>query len=458
MARGTWRGLLLLAGLTVGLYLHPSAVIAVRSPRPAGQPQAQRGEAVAAPVAAPVASKLERPGASRPEVAFETDEGAPFEALLFWLCALVLSYTYVGYPALVFAWGRLAARPFRARPTEPSVSVVLVAHNEADRIRARLANLLSLDYPEDRLEILVGSDGSDDGTAEQVAACDAAKVRLFVFGRRRGKAAVVNDLVARTRGEIVVLADARQEWSHGALRALVAPFADSTVGAVSGELVLLPGSQASATGEGVGLYWRYEKLIRRSESRVDSSVGATGAIYAIRRALFERIPDDTVLDDVLIPFNVVRQGYRVLFEPGARAYDRAASNPGDEFRRKVRTIAGTFQLFARQPWLLNPLRNRLWFQTVSHKALRLTTPFALAGALGSNLLLLDSGPYLGLLGAQLAFYAAALVGRSLQKTSGKLPFVSVPYVVCLLSWATLVALGRFVSGRQSVTWERVPAR
>ena len=174
------------------------------------------------------------------------------------------------------------------------------------------------------------------------------------FDQRRGKAAVLNDLVSLATGEIVVFADARQRFEPRAIRALTANFADPQVGAVSGELVLQKRRGTSPRGEGAGFYWRYEKFIRANESWAGSTVGATGAIYAIRRELFEAIPQDTILDDVLIPVRISRRGYRVLFEAEARAHDLVSATPREDFIRKARTIAGTFQLFAREPWLLNP--------------------------------------------------------------------------------------------------------
>lgn len=376
------------------------------------------------------------------------------EIILFWACVLLLGYTYVGYPALIWAWATLRGRSACGQDIEPTVSVVIVAKNEAMRIEGRLENLLSLDYPRDRLEILVASDGSTDGTAERARACEPAGVKVIAFEMRRGKSAVLNDLVPKARGEIVVLADARQRFEANALRALVRPFGDPQVGAVSGELVLTRNLEGTAVGEGVGVYWRYEKFIRWNESRVDSAVGATGAIYAIRRDLFEPIPEDTILDDVLIPIRIARRGYRVLFEPGARAYDRTAATAREEFTRKVRTLAGNFQLFFRERWLLNPSRNQLWLQTVSHKALRLLSPLFLVAAFGANLFLLDEVFHRWTLGAQIAFYTAALAGYALRNARKKIPVLSVPYVFCLLNWAIVVGFLRFVTGRQRVTWER----
>jgi cellulose synthase/poly-beta-1,6-N-acetylglucosamine synthase-like glycosyltransferase len=265
--------------------------------------------------------------------------------------------------------------------------------------------------------------------------------------------------VPNVRGEIVVFADARQRFDERSLRALVANFADAEVGAASGELMLATDGNTATAARGAAFYWRYEKFIRLSEARADSTVGATGAIYAIRRALFEPIPADTLLDDALIPIRIVAKGYRVVFEPGARAYDVASATAQQEFIRKARTNAGTFQLFARERWLLNPLRNRLWFETISHKALRLMLPFLHVVALVSNAALaweLGVGLWELLLAGQAAFYAAAVVGRA-QRHARQRSFVfSVPCAICLLSWAVVVGFARFLTNRQQVTWERAP--
>jgi len=376
--------------------------------------------------------------------------------IVLWSCGALLAYTYVGYPLAIALW------PARRRPRpqgdhHPAVSLLIVARNEASRIGARIENLLSLDYPADRVELLVASDGSTDRTADQARSREDPRLRVFAFDRARGKPAVLNELVPQARGAIVVLADARQRFEAGALRALVAPFIDPAVGAVSGELVLAPNAEGTAVGDGVGLYWRYEKSIRRNESRLDSTVGATGAIYAIRRDAFRSIPEDTVLDDVLVPMMLVAQGYRALFEPAARACDRAAATATEEFRRKVRTIAGNFQLFARNPWLLDPRRNRLWLQTLSHKGLRLLTPLLLAAALAANVALAGTPAYRWALAAHLTFYAGAASGFALRNLPRKAPFLTIPCLICLLSWATVVAFVRFVTGRQPVTWEKAAA-
>jgi cellulose synthase/poly-beta-1,6-N-acetylglucosamine synthase-like glycosyltransferase len=372
--------------------------------------------------------------------------------VVFWSALALLAYVYAGYPLLV----TLAARrrpPVRVEgEVLPRVTVVIAAHDEAARIRERLENVLAQDYPADRLNVLIGSDGSRDGTVEAARALRSARVSIVAFAFRRGKAACLNDLIARASGDIVVLADARQQFAPDAVRRLVVPFADPTVGAVGGELLLRP-APGSPVGEGVGAYWRYEKHIRRMESRLDSTVGATGAIYAIRRRLYTPVPHDTVLDDVLIPMQVARQGYRVLFEGAARAFDGTPARGRDELARKARTLAGLFQLLRAHRWLLSPRQNRLWLQTVSHKALRLGGPLLLAAMLAASVA--GDGPVLRLaLAGQAAFYMAGAAGGVL-RSRGRAPRVlALPWTFCLLNLAVCVGFWRFLRGTQRVTWER----
>lgn len=380
----------------------------------------------------------------------------PYSQVLFWICIGTLLYTYAGYPVLVWLWAKLFPQPHRMAPAEPRVTVVVAAHNEAAEIEARLENLLALEYPREHMDIVVASDGSTDATVERAKKFGNHGVRIVEFENRRGKPALLNALVPEARGDIVVLADARQRFHPGAVRALVRHFVDHRVGAVSGELVLVDDGAESGVSEGIGFYWEYEKFIRRHECLVDSTAGATGAIYAIRRELFEAIPEDTLLDDVVVPMRIVRRGFRVLFEEDAVACDRVSATPGAEFRRKVRTIAGNFQLFVREPWLLNPWRNRIWLQTLSHKAFRLLGPLALGTAFATNLMLLDQLFYVWTLGAQVVFYFAAAIGLAMPNTSRGHLLCNVPYAFCLLNWATTVAIVRVLSGRQQVTWDKGP--
>lgn len=372
---------------------------------------------------------------------------------LFWVAVCLLAWTYVGYPATLWLVALVRPRPTATASVTPSVSVLIAAHNESDCIRQKIDNLLALDYPSESLEILVGVDGSTDATAATAGTAGASNVRVFDYAERRGKAAVLNDLAIQASGEVLVFADARQRFSHHALRALVSHFADPAVGAVGGELVLLDTrANGSEVTHGVSAYWRYEKAIRRLEACIDSTVGVSGAIYALRRDLFAPIPCDLILDDVLIPMQVVARGKRVVFEPVARAYDRTAPTAAAEFHRKVRTLAGNFQLFAGHPWLLVPWRNRLWLQTVSHKFCRLLAPIALVMLFVTSAALAANPLYGAMFVAQVVFYAGAALGQRFRDRPRKSLLLNLPYTFCLLNWATVVGLVRWLGNRQSVMW------
>jgi len=373
-------------------------------------------------------------------------------AIFFWGMAAAIVYVYAGYPALLRVWARLRARPIRpaARGGRvPGISIVIAARNEGARLPARIRNLLDLDYPSRLRQIIVASDGSTDDTLEQLAAFgDAVDVVRLPAG---GKASALNAAIARARHEVIVFADARQVFAPDALRQLTAPFEDPAVGAVTGELLLdceselfsnrrgeadrrrgdaaQPGGVAierrgradrrrrvtSTIAEGVGVYWRYEKELRRLESAIWSTLGATGAIYAMRRALWRPLPPDTILDDVLAPMRVVLAGYRVVFNEAARAFDCAAVDADAESRRKVRTLAGNYQILRLEPRLLLPWRNPVWWQYLSHKVGRLLVPYAWLAAFAANLVLADhSRWYQLLLAAQVAFLLLAGYGAILE--------------------------------------------
>ncbi len=356
--------------------------------------------------------------------------------ILFWLSAFLIAYVYLGYPAMLGVWARLrrmrrhvAAHerdgrwPERiARDRLPGVSIVVAARNEAARLPARIANLLALDYPADRRQIIVVSDGSTDGT-DQALARYGSSIEVVSIPQS-GKALALNAGVERAVHDILVFADARQRFACGALRALVAPFADARIGGVSGELVLdAELSRPDAGGDspvrsGVGAYWRFEKWLRRRESEVGSLVGATGAIYALRRSLWRPLPAETILDDVLAPMRAVLAGYRVVFTDRAQAFDYAASTSQAESRRKVRTLAGNVQLLWLEPRLLVPFVNPVWLQFCSHKLGRLAVPYALVALMAGSIALAPQHPIYALaLGAQCAFYLLAGYGACLELRS-----------------------------------------
>jgi len=364
---------------------------------------------------------------------------------VFWTSAAVITYVYVGYPMLLDVWARVAAR---GRPSSTGafphrvegVSIVIAARNEAARLPNRIRNLLALDYPRHLRQIIVSSDGSTDNTADALA-CFGDEVEL-VEAPPLGKAAALNAGVARARFDILVFTDVRQTFTAGALRALTRPFSDPAVGGVTGELVLgcegggrrsgsdrrrgaAAGSEHrcrrgeidrrshlhSAMAEGIGLYWRYGKALRRRESVVGSTLGATGAIYALRRSLWQPLPEGTLLDDVLAPMRAVLARRRVIFEPQAQAFDATPALAAGEVRRKVRTLAGNLQILWLEPRLLVPFVNPVWVQYTSHKVGRLVVPYALLGLLIGSVALAGRQPlYAAALSAQCGFYLLGAYG------------------------------------------------
>jgi len=382
---------------------------------------------------------------------------------VYWSSVAVIGYTYIGYPLLVYGLSRLRPRRTRAANIEPTVSVVLAAHNERAHLHAKLAGLLAMDYPADKREIIVVSDGSTDGTDEIVASFADRGVILERVARPSGKPTALNRGVARATGDLIVFCDARQRINPCALRALVRPFADHDVGAASGELHM-PGER------GPGVYWKYEAFIREHESNVDSLVGATGALYAIRRKLFRMLPEDSLVDDMFTPLQIVLRGYRVVFEPAAALFDVEAT-PAGEFARKARTLAGNFQILRQLPRLLHPIRNRIFLQLVSHKLMRLACPFALVGLFASNVILvLTFAPgwpiYVLSLGGQLVVYALALRGALAGDRAGKLARVS--HTFAMLNLAAVEGLRRFLfadlawtgaaAATEQSTWSRIWSR
>jgi len=357
--------------------------------------------------------------------------------VLFWISALIVGYVYVGYPCLLAAWARLADRrprraPFRAG-TWPSISIVIAARNEAERLPARVANLLEQNYPGPS-EIVIVSDGSTDAPARALASFGRS-VRLIDVPAG-GKPLALNAGVAASTGEILVFADARQQFAPGALTALVRNFADSSVGGVTGELVLdcERGDRVdTSVGDGIGLYWKYEKWLRRNESRVWSTLGATGAIYALRRECWTNLPAATLLDDVLAPMRAVLNGCRIVFEEEAVAFDRASADAAAESRRKTRTLAGNYQILAQEPRLLLPVVNPVWLQYMSHKVGRLVVPWALLGLFVATLALArQSVLYAPVLAAQGVFYGLALSG-AIFRAPERLVRVAFTFVVLNLS-------------------------
>jgi poly-beta-1,6-N-acetyl-D-glucosamine synthase len=370
---------------------------------------------------------------------------------LFWASVAMLAYTYFGYAGWLWLRRRYRPRPVQVGECAPSISIVMVVRNEATVLDRKLRNLLALNYAPDLAEIIVFSDGSTDATNDilREASIDS-RVRIILATEARGKAASLNQALAIAHGEVVVFTDARQMIESEALHLLAQNFADPSVGCASGELMLGDPSFGEAI-RGMGLYWRIEKTIREMESASGSVVGATGALYAVRRSLFVPVPAGAILDDVYIPMQVVRQGSRVIFVPSARAWDVAPQKTGHEFSRKVRTLSGNYQLVQLAPWLLSG-KNPLRFEFISHKLLRLFAPFALAAAFIASLVLRH--PFYRIaLALQLAFYGLSLIAM-LKLAKGPLGRVAdAANTFVVLNSAAVVAFVKFVTGRR-VAWVR----
>jgi len=370
----------------------------------------------------------------------------------FWAAAVLLAQTYFLYPLWLLLLARI--RPGRERRSSPeawpAVSLVVAAHDEASCIRQKLENSLALDYPPDRLEVVIGSDGSTDGTDAIVAAHPDPRVRLSA-APRAGKTSVLNRCIPTARGEVVVLSDANTRVDPGALRALVRHFADPDVGAVCGRLQLYNPTRRDYEESS---YWRYESWLKEMEGRQGAVVGANGGLYAIRRALFTRLPPATIVDDFVIPLRLLDRGHRVLYEPAALAWEETTEDYGREFGRRSRIAAGNFQSLLLVPGLLSPLRGFPAFAFWSHKVLRWCAPALMAVALLANLAQLHLPFYRVTLAAQLVFYALALLGRLAVGPAAVRRATGVAYYFVAMNLAIAVGFWRFLRNTQAPAWER----
>lgn len=368
----------------------------------------------------------------------------------FVLSLLALGWTYLGYPLAMLA--RALYRPRRVQPAEwePDVEIVIVAHNAAGELAAKLRNIAALDYPPDKLRFHVASDGSEDHTPTVLREFGDPRLVPYVFPVRRGKSACLGDIVPRLEADVVLFADARQRIEPGALRALLRVLSDPRVGAVGGELAFE--RSYSDYGDGVDFYWRYETFIRGNEAQSGSVVGVSGALYAARRALLPRIPEGLILDDLWIPLQIARDGSRILFSNEARAWDRPSKDAAIESLRKRRTLAGNFQLIAREPSLLLPWAHPLGWRLWGHKWLRLFAPWFMLAAFVSNLALVAESPKWTLLAlAQVAFYGLAFAAMRKPELLRIAPVRVITTFVRMNGYAVL-GLHDFLTGRAAAAW------
>jgi len=366
-------------------------------------------------------------------------------------------YTYLAYPVMIWMLALLRPRPWRVGPITPSVSVVLAVHNGAALLPRKLQDLLALDYSNIK-EIIVVSDGSTDGTAELLASQKHPLLTTIILEKHGGKAVAVNAGVAEVTADIILFVDIRPEIAPGAIQHLVSNFADPKVGCVAGELVLRQEGHDNASAAVGGLYWRYEQWIRTCEAGIDSPVGVYGGFYAIRRELAVELPAGLILDDMFQPLSIIRQGYRSVLDAHAYVYDTWPKKMAGEFDRKVRTLAGNFQLFQLAPWTLTT-QNRVLFQLVSHKVMRLFAPYLLVLLLASALALSGGSAICAAL-ASLQTFALVLAIVGLRYRIPVLHRLAAPASALLaLNAAAIVGLYRFLFTRGSLwkIWKTSPA-
>jgi cellulose synthase/poly-beta-1,6-N-acetylglucosamine synthase-like glycosyltransferase len=365
---------------------------------------------------------------------------------VFWFAAGLMLYTYAGYPLWIYLRSRLHPQPSQRGPLLPTVSIILAVHNGAALLRRKIDHVLSLDYPRDRIEVVIVSDGSTDGTNDILKEFADPPVTSIRLSEHCGKAVALNTGMNSATGEILLFLDIRPWIENNALQLLLSNFADPRVGCVAGELVLRDeGHDAGAKAVG-GLYWRYEQWIRNCEAKVDSPLGVYGGFYAVRHALARALPEGTILDDMLQPLNVIRQGYRSVVDVRARVYDIWPKNLREEFQRKVRTLAGNFQLLQLAPWLL--LRqNRLRFELISHKLLRLLVPILLVSLLISSAFLASGSPlYAGAFAVQIVLYVLAAFGAG-RDIPGLMRVSAPASAFCMLNAAVVVGFYKFLFTR-----------
>ena len=391
--------------------------------------------------------------------------------IFFWLCVSSIFYTYLGYPLLLSLLARIRPKQQPYQAATPKVTLLIAAHNEEAIIAKKLENCLALDYPADQLQILVAADGSDDRTADIVRTYAPQGVELSYSPPRRGKMAAINRAMAQARGAIVLFSDANNMYEGSVLREIVTPFADPTVGAVTGAKSIVRGD--GVLGESEGLYWKYESFIKKQVTRLGCCTGVAGEILAIRHDLFEPPPDRVINDDFYMAMRVIRRGYRVIYTSQARSWERVSVSAQDEKTRRARIIAGRYQAITLASELLPWPRPLIVWQIVSHKFLRPLVPFAMIGALLTTFLAVINPSYVEkhrlfhlappfnwlLLLAQLLFYGLAWLGNRPSGREGRLgKLLYLPTFLVNSNLAALLGFYRFLNKSQTPLWQRVQRR
>ena len=369
-------------------------------------------------------------------------------ALLFWLFVAIPFYAYVGYPIVLSLMCAVFKRPVRKQKFEPFITLLIPAYNEAEHIAGKIRDSLELEYPPEKLEILVACDGSRDDTPSIAQAmADGQRVRVLNFPKNRGKILTLNDGVRESRGEVVVFSDATALLYPDSLRHLLSNFADPEVGAASGRYTVVRADEVGI-GKSEDFYWKYETFLKVHESQLDSMLGAHGHLHAIRRDLYPYPPAGTINDDYIIPVSVLSKGFRAVYEPDAVVYEDAREMTG--FGRRVRIMAGNVQQLREIKGLLRPFRFLPLFFFLSHKAIRLLVPFAMVAALIANGFLISSPVYLALFWAQAVFYLFALAGTLFLLRPKTL---MLPYYFCMINAAVFFGVYHAITSRRGMAWK-----
>ena len=376
--------------------------------------------------------------------------------IVFWISLGCILYTYIGYPVILFLLMKLRTTKRERDPLyRPTVSVLIAAYNEDRILEEKIENCLAVDYPRDRIEFLFGSDGSTDGTNAILGQHESRSIRSVIFPRRRGKASVVNDLVAQAKGEVLVFSDANTMYRPDAVQRMVSAFIDPKIGGVCGRLKLIPpGSNPGGRGESA--YWEYENRLKVMEGKIKTVLGANGAIYAVRRSLVKPLPEHKALmDDFLIPLRIVEMGYDVIFEQNAVGRERTSFSMRDEYRRKVRIGAANFNTLLEIKTLLNPLRGFVAFGLWSHKVVRWFVPFLLVSLWISTLFSPRTPVFIAALVLQALFYALAVAGWLFSAAGLHSPFPGYITYFVVVHAALSVGFFKFLAGTQESAWKRV---
>ncbi len=381
--------------------------------------------------------------------------------LTFWISLFLIFYTYLGYGIVLFFMIKIK-RIFKGKPVVPgyshlpSLTVVVAAYNEQDFIEQKIQNTLLLDYPKDKIQYIFVTDGSSDDTPNIVS--KHAEIKLLHSPERKGKIAAMHRTMQEITTEVVVFTDANTFLNKQALMNISRHYSDALVGAVSGEKRVQIDETADATA-GEGMYWKYESKLKTWDSEMYSVVGAAGELFSIRTSLYQPVPANAIIDDFMISMLIAKKGYRIIYEPEAYASENTSENVREELKRKIRIAAGGLQSIIWLKDLLLPIQfPMLSFQYVSHRVLRWTiTPFLMILTFIINWILLFSEPTILIeliLFAQVSFYGMSLLGWYFESRQVKVKILFIPFYFCMMNWAVMAGIVRYLKGNQSVMWEK----